>query len=1258
MSTYLPYVGFVQFPRNPRDLSDRVCPACLVDRVHPVCSTCGLDLQGPLIAQLDSSSTDAAAALDRRLELIGQIRFDSAAAEAQRLAAVSAPVMAAMAPPTTSVARAPVAQALVATAAPTMSATAPPAATPPPAAAPWLPATPRRHVGVQIILLVTGVSLLSIGAIFFLVYAFINFGLVWRTVIILAVTVVTIVGASILRRRRLRVTAEGIAALAVVFLYLDVYAVRANNFFGASAASDPAYWGIALLVSAVGFAAWHRLSGLRLPSVVASIVLAPGAALTLGSALDAADDSIVLFSAFIALAVAGLAHPLFGHRVEKTIVAAFGVLGLGLAAVASPFLSDNFLAGWEAAPAVGLGIVSIAAVAQILLVVRLGNPLVPAGIAAVIGAASLASATFFVAARVLDAGFTAFWPVVAAAIVALGLESLARRPMGERASHFARIAARTAAVIGILILLIPVTYAVIPSAAVVTAGSPRWTTTGGTRLPLNPENAAAILALLVIVILVGAAWAIAGTLEKRLPIVVAAGVATLLVAVPLVAVLWAAVIAWLLIAAAALVALRISRTHGSSMGIRITLVAGALVSSTLAYLSSWASIDTWWYGSVGVIVILVAARTATRQVAIRAATLGAAAVLSFVAAAAEGFYLNEQFANAANTSLESSLCVGILAVLLLAASTMLSSRLSALETRVLFWLSLIGAVAVGAILWITSSSRGQLTGLVLPYVPTTLALALGLIVVLALWVARAPAASLRIERIAVSVLMAPTAAWALDSLARATSLPSFAVMIAPITAALVVGAIALALELRGKGLRAPLNIGVVIVTVPSIFLAARTDATWLVLVMVAVTALMLAISRDGLFSSVHPRKYIGWLALLIAIGGLWRGLGDAGVEPIEPFALPVAGALMIIALLDWRSASRRNETGGAAPYIFVAAMLVAILPIAVVATTGPTARTVIITASCAAVLLIASLITRPAALRPYLDGAAVASTAGLLVAGFGRPLVIAMMPMRNDLQVDAWAAATFAVLVAAVVIQAGIADADADAETRRRRREAVEVLLVMAMIGIVVIEISVVQATALGATRAAILLVLLSGLSVGSQLVDRAPFTRIAGWIAFAGVAVVAATATVISAIDPFEWATGILAATLLGVGAVRLRRETPLRRWPWLGPGILVLLLPSLLATFTDAPIWRLVGLGAACVILIVVGAIAQLQAPLVLGSVVVLIHAIGTFAPQIVAIYQLTEWWVWAVVGGAIILFVAITLEKRVRDLTSMGVRISALR
>ena len=75
-------------------------------------------------------------------------------------------------------------------------------------------------------------------------------------------------------------------------------------------------------------------------------------------------------------------------------------------------------------------------------------------------------------------------------------------------------------------------------------------------------------------------------------------------------------------------------------------------------------------------------------------------------------------------------------------------------------------------------------------------------------------------------------------------------------------------------------------------------------------------------------------------------------------------------------------------------------------------------------------------------------------------------------------------------------------------------------------------------------------------------------------------------------------------------------------------------------------------------VGAVGRLQSPLIIGSAVVLVHAIRTFAPQIISIYQSTQWWVWAVIGGAVVIFIAVTFERRVRDFTAVGLRVGALR
>jgi hypothetical protein len=124
------------------------------------------------------------------------------------------------------------------------------------------------------------------------------------------------------------------------------------------------------------------------------------------------------------------------------------------------------------------------------------------------------------------------------------------------------------------------------------------------------------------------------------------------------------------------------------------------------------------------------------------------------------------------------------------------------------------------------------------------------------------------------------------------------------------------------------------------------------------------------------------------------------------------------------------------------------------------------------------------------------------------------------------------------------------------------------------------------------------------------------------------------------------------------LARNPSARSWPWLAPGLAALLVPSLVASFSEQPLWRLVGLGVACVVAIVIGALVRLQAPLMLASAIVLVHAARTFAPQIIAVYQVTQWWVWAVIGGAIVLFIGITFEKRLRDLRSAGTRLAQLR
>jgi hypothetical protein len=414
------------------------------------------------------------------------------------------------------------------------------------------------------------------------------------------------------------------------------------------------------------------------------------------------------------------------------------------------------------------------------------------------------------------------------------------------------------------------------------------------------------------------------------------------------------------------------------------------------------------------------------------------------------------------------------------------------------------------------------------------------------------------------------------------------------------------------------------------------------LLVAGVTALLLSVSKDGLFASKSPRKHLGWVALALGAAGLWWRLGDTGVTALEPYVLPLAGALLVIALLAWRA--ERPAPSAAAPVIAFAGLAIGILPIAAVSTSGPVLRTVVVAAVSAALVLVATF-ARGDRLRAYRDAVALAGALGVVTAAVGRAAAMAAAGTTADPTLDAWLGGAFAVLLVTAVGQS------------RVRPILGQVVLGVAIAAIAVVELAVFDGQ-LGTARAAGLLVLLGALHVLGVLVDRPPFTALVGWASIGLGAVVAIVAVAREVIDPLEWATGILAAALLVAGGLRLRRTPGAGSWAWLAPGLLVLLVPSLLATFGEQPAWRLVGLGVACLIAIVVGALFRLQAPLLIGAVVVIVHALRTFAPQLVAVYQLTEWWVWAVVGGAIILFLGLTFEKRVRDLKSVATRVASLR
>ena len=77
-----------------------------------------------------------------------------------------------------------------------------------------------------------------------------------------------------------------------------------------------------------------------------------------------------------------------------------------------------------------------------------------------------------------------------------------------------------------------------------------------------------------------------------------------------------------------------------------------------------------------------------------------------------------------------------------------------------------------------------------------------------------------------------------------------------------------------------------------------------------------------------------------------------------------------------------------------------------------------------------------------------------------------------------------------------------------------------------------------------------------------------------------------------------------------------------------------------------------------IVVGALRRLQAPFVIGALVLLVHAVAQLWPWISLAYGAVPWWLWLGVGGVVLIVLAARYEQRIANFKAIAVNISALR
>lgn len=127
------------------------------------------------------------------------------------------------------------------------------------------------------------------------------------------------------------------------------------------------------------------------------------------------------------------------------------------------------------------------------------------------------------------------------------------------------------------------------------------------------------------------------------------------------------------------------------------------------------------------------------------------------------------------------------------------------------------------------------------------------------------------------------------------------------------------------------------------------------------------------------------------------------------------------------------------------------------------------------------------------------------------------------------------------------------------------------------------------------------------------------------------------------------LALAAFTIGALRRRSRPQTRSWSAYGPALTLLLVPSLVASFDDSTATRALLVGAAAIVVLLLGARNALQAPLLVGAAVLAVDAVQLLAPYAAALPR------WSTLGAAGLLLVGVgaTYEQRRRDLDRLRTR-----
>ncbi|MEN9620683.1 MAG: hypothetical protein RL499_876 [Actinomycetota bacterium] len=1198
------------------------CPVCGRSLQSGMCPACGADLRGAPGAAVWSAASAAAAALTSLERAVASIP--------QRPLEPRVPVT---------------------------SPTAPAAPAPLSPAAP----APRASTTVQSVLAVAGAGLMATAA---LVFTFFNRDLtdpLARAVVVGIAALVFMGGAPALMRRALRVSAECFGLLGGVFVALTVTALNE----AAVATVDP--WAAATIDALVAGTVAHSLgvrTGIRSWMLTGTLAL-PLVPLFASAALTGSPFPLwgPLGSAAIALALLE-ASTMFTQRrgvdvrAERALLVAVLLAALALLAARVLDLPDAGSLAWIGATAAVLGAGAIAARAtrhalRVLLSAIAG--------ASVPLALVLATGTLT----------TEAWGGPALALVIVPLAAGFGLLVLVAVTRAGRPTRRRTVVAGAMSIVVA---SVMPSAMLAAFGAVLSLVPIDERSRdsvINEVNGlAAVLGLFVVALVFAAhAWLIGWRAGRPTPARSAASAAALwalglaaLGALGLVQVTGAtrATVAIVLVGAASLIVSMTPAGRRASAALRAPIVLAAHAALLIAVSLSWSSwvspLLAVLLGPLALVALAALATTVPRVLRPAHLAVGSSYGLILIAVALGLIPLDT--AGHVSVTATAGLIVAIVATL--------SGRL-----RTDYWATVLTVTSVPFLLAVALVIGERSAWVILS---TSAMITLATILVLTRRRELAPAVRALAAAVVVpsiAVVLVNLGAVALETSGSPVVLPTIAVVVA---AALTVARRVETL-LVGRGLDAASARAVTVagetttwvtaaltVTLSFVRDAAGVPTAALVLALLAVGA--------GLAATTRRAAAYWWVGALLATAAIWCLWFVIGVTSLEAHVLPPALTAALVAL-------SLTAAGRPQPRLFAAGALAAILPVAgllALGSEGSTERLVALLSTAAALVVAGRLLSSPttplasrlAPLRAVSLGVAiVASMAGTIQGTrFGLGLDTVDAPSAVTLAPVALAL-TLALAGAVPAALAGLLLAR-DATPDQRRWALVPAITAIVVAGCSAIDadqLPIAWISAMGFTLLVAMVV-----AVWREQSVATVLPRV--WVLFA-----LALGTAIVAWSPrdlrVEWFSVPLGVMLLVAGTVVLVRgssaaSAPLHHWPmgrsgsWalLGPGIVVTVFASMLATATDPQTWRAVLVMSFALVAILVGVRWRLAAPFVLGMIILPIENVLAFSVQIGRGIEAMPWWITLAVVGVVLLVIAVGSERRSGDEGAPTARLRDLR